>query len=149
MNSPIQVRAITAAQARPLRQAILRPHQTVQEQVYPTDDAPDTLHAGAFRANELIGIATVFHEAAPGENNPRAWRLRGMATVASMRRQGVGRALVEICVAHIRAHGGDELWCNGRTTARDFYESLGFHAVGAEFDVPFTGPHYIFRRRID
>jgi len=149
MNPQFEIRAITAAQARPLRHAILRPHQTVQDQVYPADDAPDTLHAGAFRADELIGIATVFRESAPGEENPRAWRLRGILVIAAMRRHGVGRALIEFCVAHIRARGGDALWCYGRTTARAFYEAQKFHAVGDEFEIPFTGPHYVFRRRMD
>ncbi|MBI5304671.1 MAG: GNAT family N-acetyltransferase [Chloroflexi bacterium] len=149
MTSPIEIRAITAAQARELRHAVLRPHQKPDELVYPGDDAAETLHAGAFRADELVGIATVTREAAPGEHNARAWRLRGMATTSTVRRQGVGRALIDLCVAHIRAYKGDELWCNGRTSAREFYEALGFRSVGTEFDVPVTGPHYVFRRRIE
>ena len=149
MNPGIEIRPIPAEQTRGLRQAILRPHQTVQAQVYAADDAPDTWHAGAFRGDELVGIATIFPASAPGDHNPRAWRLRGMATIASMRRQGVGRALIEFCVAHIRAHHGDELWCNGRTSAREFYETLGFSAVGDEFDTPDSGAHFVFRRRIE
>jgi GNAT superfamily N-acetyltransferase len=137
---------ITAVETLHLRQQVLRPNQRPEEQVYPNDDAPDTLHAGAFRDGKLVGIATVFRDAPPGEADPRAWRLRGMAVLPEVQGQGIGRALVEFCVAHVCAHDGDLLWCNGRTSARAFYESLGFRATGAEFDVPVSGAHFVFQR---
>lgn len=138
---------ISAAETLQLRQQVLRPKQRPEEQVYQNDNAPDVLHAGAFRNGTLIGIATVFRDAPPGETNPRAWCLRGMAVLPEMQGQGIGRALIEFCVAHVRAQGGD-LWCNGRTSARAFYESAGFRATGAEFDLPISGAHFVFRRHI-
>jgi GNAT superfamily N-acetyltransferase len=149
-NTKIQLnlRPITAAETRQLRQRVLRPNQRPEEQVYPNDDAPDTLHAGAFHDGKLVGIATVFHDAPPGETNPRAWRLRGMAVLPAMQQQGIGRALIEFCVAHVRTRDGDLLWCNGRTSARTFYESLGLRAAGEEFDLPVSGPHFVFRREL-
>ena len=148
MKTQPDIHPITAAETLPLRQQVLRPKQRPDEQVYPNDDAPDTLHAGAFHDGRLVGIATVFRDAPPGETNPRAWRLRGMAVLPEMQGQGIGRALVEFCVAHVRAHGGDLLWCNGRTSARAFYESLGFRATGEEFDLPVSGAHFVFRRAL-
>jgi GNAT superfamily N-acetyltransferase len=142
------IRRITAAETRQLRQQILRPTERSDEQVYLNDDAPDALHAGAFHAGNLVGIATVFREPPPGEIAARAWRLRGMAVVPEMQGRGIGRALIEFCVAHVRARDGDALWCKGRTSARAFYESLGFRATGAEFDVPVSGAHFIFRRHL-
>jgi GNAT superfamily N-acetyltransferase len=144
----MDIRRISAIETLQLRQQVLRPNQRPEEQVYPNDDAPDTLHAGAFRDGMLIGIATVFRDAPPGETNPRAWRLRGMAVLPEMQGQGIGRALVEFCVAYIRAQNGALLWCNGRTSARAFYESLGFRATGAEFDLPVSGAHFVFRREL-
>ncbi len=146
MKTQYDIRRITAAETRQLRQQVLRPKRRPEEQVYPNDDVPDALHTGAFHDGKLVGIATVFRDAPPGETQPRAWRLRGMAVLPEMQGQGVGRALVEFCVAHIRAHDGDVLWCNGRTSARAFYESVGFRATGAEFDVPVSGAHFVFRR---
>ena len=148
MEIQCDIRRITAAETLQLRQQVLRPKQRPEEQVYPNDDAPDTLHAGAFRDGVLIGIATVFRDAPPGETNPRAWRLRGMAVLPEMQGRGIGHALVEFCVTHVRTHDGDLLWCNGRTSARAFYESLGFRATGAEFDLPVSGAHFVFRREI-
>ncbi|MBI4785571.1 MAG: GNAT family N-acetyltransferase [Chloroflexi bacterium] len=142
------IRPISAAEARPLRHIVLRPHQPPESIMYPGDDAPDSLHVGAFVDALLVGIATVVREAPPGESAPRAWRLRGMATLPQARRQGVGAALVRACLAHVAAHGGTMLWCLGRTSALAFYNSLGFQATGDEFDVPHTGPHFIMRRPV-
>jgi GNAT superfamily N-acetyltransferase len=144
----IELKSITAAETRHLRQQVLRPNQRPEEQVYPHDDEPATLHAGAFDEGKLVGIATVFPEPPPGETDPRAWRLRGMAVLPEMQGRGIGRSLLEFCVAYIRAENGTALWCNGRTSARKFYESFGFAATGPEFDMPVSGPHFVFRRAI-
>lgn len=145
----MDIRRISAAETRQLRKQVLRPQQRPEEQVYPNDDAPDTLHAGAFQDGRLIGIATVLSEPPPDENDARAWRLRGMAVLHAAQHQGIGRALVEFCLAHIRTHGGSEVWCKGRTSVRAFYESSGFSPTGEEFDLPITGLHFVFRRRLE
>ena len=62
-----------------------------------------------------------------------------------MQHRGIGRALVEFRVAHVRAHAGNLLWWNGRTSVRPFYEAVGFRATGTEFDVPVSGAHFVFR----
>jgi GNAT superfamily N-acetyltransferase len=142
------IRAITAQQAMQLRHSILRPHQKLEEQVYAYDNAPDTFHAGAFVDNKLVGIATIGRNSPPNENNSQAWQLRGMAVVPELQRQGFGAALVHACIHHIASHDGNELWCNGRTSAMNFYHSLGFHETGDEFIVPVTGPHFVFKREV-
>jgi ribosomal protein S18 acetylase RimI-like enzyme len=142
------IRPITAQQTMHLRHSILRPHQKLEEQVYPYDSAPNTFHAGAFIDDKLVGIATVGRNSSPNEQNPQAWQLRGMAVIPELQRQGFGAALVRACIKHIAAHGGNELWCNGRTSASSFYRSLGFRETGDEFITPMTGPHFVFKRDI-
>lgn len=137
------IRPIDAAATRPLRQAILRPHQTIAELVYLGDDAPDTLHAGAFLQGRLVGIATVAHNQCPRAVLPAPWQLEGMATTTEVRGMGYGRALIAACLDHVAANGGATLWCNGRISAAGFYTRLGFRPVGAEF-VTATGPHNVF-----
>ncbi len=149
MNKSFTIRPITAAETRPLRHAILRPHQPIEALVFGGDDAPDALHVGAFIGHELVGIASVSRDPLPGETGQRIWRLRGMATVEKVRGIGCGRALVEACVAHVLTHNGTLLWCNGRTSAMGFYRSLGFETRGDEYDSPAgTGPHYVFVRQL-
>jgi predicted GNAT family N-acyltransferase len=137
------LRPITAAETRPLRQRVLRPHQALAELVYPGDDAPDTVHLGAFADDTLVGIATLLHQHEPGE-----WRLRGMATAPEVRGRGQGVLLLEACLAHARAHGGTRFWCHARTPVVGFYQRHGLACEGSGFDVPGIGPHILMSRRL-
>jgi predicted GNAT family N-acyltransferase len=141
------IRPITAAETRPLRHAILRPHQPPEALVYQGDDAPQTFHAGAFHEGRLVGIASVTPNPCPRAELPAPWQLRGMATVAELRGQGYGRAMILRCIEHIVANDGATLWCNGRVTAEGFYTGLGFQVISEEF-VTDTGPHYVFTRAL-
>lgn len=141
------IRPITAAETRPLRQALLRPHRRLDELVYAGDDAPEALHAGAFHEGRLVGIASVTPRPCPVAELSGPWQLRGMATTPELRGSGYGRALIAHCLAHITAHGGRALWCNGRVSAAGFYTALGFQIISDEFDTE-TGPHYVFSKAL-
>ncbi|NNF57149.1 MAG: GNAT family N-acetyltransferase [Rhodothermaceae bacterium] len=142
------IRPITAAETRPLRAAILRPGQPPAKLVYPGDDHPDGFHAGAFKNDHLVGIATIYPEPSPEAYRAEmpaglAFRLRGMATTPEVRGEGFGRGLLEACFAHVQANGSDLLWCNARIGALAFYQTLGLQTIGPEFDIPGIGPHYV------
>ena len=140
------IRPISPAQVRELRHSVLRPFEPPEKLVYSGDDEADTLHAGAFFGDTLVGIASVCREPMPGLADRTQWRLRGMATVPGVRGKGYGRALLECCFAHIRAQGGTLLWCNARVAALGFYEHLGFVTQGEEFEIVPIGPHYVMTR---
>jgi GNAT superfamily N-acetyltransferase len=142
---PIEVRPISAAAARPLRAAVLRPGQSPEQQRYPGDKSPEAYHVGAFAAGALVGIASIYHEAQPGEADLGAWRLRGMAVSPDHQGRGLGRQLIEACIEHAYRHKGSQIWCLGRTSAAPFYRALGFALLGAEFDLPESGPHYVMQ----
>jgi len=148
VKTPPVIRQISAAVTRPLRQAILRPHQRVEELVYPGDDSPDAAHFGAFLDGELIGIASVYHEPPHDETDEKAWRLRGMAVVSRLHRNGIGSLLLRACVDHARQHGGTTMWFNARTPAVPFYQAHGFQVRGREFLLPNIGPHYFMWKEI-
>ncbi|MBA2645328.1 MAG: GNAT family N-acetyltransferase [Pyrinomonadaceae bacterium] len=143
------IRLIPAEEARPLRGAILRPNLPLEKSVYPGDDAHDTLHLGAYVMDELVGVASVFHQPPPGESLSAAWRLRGMAVRTNAQGRGYGRALLEHCIAHVAKQGGTLFWCNGRTSALSFYRSFGLEPRGEEFDVPDSGSHFVLHLRIN
>ncbi|MEP7358217.1 MAG: GNAT family N-acetyltransferase [Anaerolineales bacterium] len=138
----MSIRPITAAQARPVRQAVLRPGLPPKTTLYAGDDAPDSFHAGAFVDERLVGIATLHHKPPPGEADAHAWQLRGMAVLPEQQGRGLGRGLVLACRVWTMARGGTRLWCNGRVSALGFYQSLGFQPRGEIFDSPHSGPHY-------
>jgi predicted GNAT family N-acyltransferase len=64
-----------------------------------------------------------------------------MATDATVRGTGAGRALLVDGLERVAARGGDLVWCDARTTAAGFYERFGFTVVTDEFDKPGIGPH--------
>ena len=142
-DATFQIRRIDAAETRPLRHAILRPNQPFEATVDPIDDLPSSGHFGAFFEDRLVGVASVFNEARPGDTDPRAWRLRGMATPEEERGQGIGGALMHACLNDIRAAGGTTLWFNARTTAAGFYSRFGFVVQGDGFDIEGIGPHVV------
>lgn len=141
----MRVARVAPAVVRPLRRRVLRPHQTVAEQVYDGDDAPRAAHFAAYDDHDVVvGIASITPEPFPGGASPGDFRVRGMATDPERGRgTGAGGALLTACLDHARAEGGTRAWCNARTPARGFYERFGFVAEGDEFTLPSIGPHFL------
>jgi ribosomal protein S18 acetylase RimI-like enzyme len=107
--------------------------------IYELDNAPDTLHLGAFIEGTLAAIATICFQSMPNSSDSGEWRLRGMATRDEFRRRGLGKRLTEECVAYAQSKRGSFVWCSARMSAVSFYDSLGFRAVAGE---PFSLPEY-------
>lgn len=133
------VRAIPVEQTRPLRHAVLRPHQDIAELIaHETDGA----HAvGAFEDDELVAVGFI----APDDDG---WRVRGMATAPHVRGRGAGAAVLEALVAHATTEGAERIWASVRVPARAFYERAGFAVVSEEYDVRDIGPHLVMERRL-
>lgn len=135
MPAPV-VREIPIAATRPLRQAILRPHQTLDELA--AHEPPAAFAVGAFDGDDLIAVGFVAREGGPG-----SWRVRGMATKPEARGRGAGAAVLDALTAHATEQGATRIWCNARTPARSLYERGGFQIASDEFELPDIGPHYV------
>ncbi|HEU4973883.1 MAG TPA: HAD-IA family hydrolase [Baekduia sp.] len=133
----------------PLRQAVLRPHQRVDDMALPGDDAPGAGHFGAFDGGALVGVATVAPGPHPRDRRDGDWRVRGMATAPDVRGRGAGGLLLQACLRHVRAHGGRRVWCNARAGVVGFYRRAGFAAEGEPFDLPDIGPHRLMALELD
>jgi predicted GNAT family N-acyltransferase len=139
----VRVVAVPATVVRPLRQSVLRPHQSLAEQVYPGDALPGAAHFAAYDAGALIGVASIAPEPHPHAPAPGDWRIRGMATEPATRGRGAGALLLDACLTHARAEGAARVWCNARSPVRGFYERAGFAVEGDEFTLPGIGPHLL------
>lgn len=136
-RSMIRVDAIPLAETRPLRHAVLRPHQNIDAIV--DHELPGAFAVGAFdSADRLIAVGFVSPDGGPG-----AWRVRGMATEPASRGRGAGGAVLDALVAYARDRGATRVWCNARVAARTLYERGGFRVISEEFEVPDIGPHYV------
>ena len=139
--TPVDVRLVAVEVVRPLRHRVLRgPDRPLAESVYPQDELRATVHVAAYLDDGVVGCATFFPE--PFDGQP-AWRLRGMATEPSVRRRGVGSALLTEGLRIVESAGVRLLWCNARTGALPFYRRHGFQTVGAEFLTATGIPHYV------
>lgn len=147
MPMKVDIREISAADTRPVRQRVLRPHQRPEELVYPGDDDANTFHLGAFGdRGELLAILSMYRHAQPPQDpfgEPRAWRIRGMASVPEARGTGLGKRLVEVARDRVWAVSPDPIWCNARENAFGFYQKLGFAIVGGVFEIEGIGPHAV------
>jgi GNAT superfamily N-acetyltransferase len=124
---------------------VLRPSAPLVPSAYDAD--PATVHIGAFVDGVAVGCASVFPAAYDDE--PAAWRLRGMAVSPDYQGKGVGRQVLEAAIAVAAAAGAPLIWANARTSALGFYQLLGWRPVGEEFTYGPAGlPHYVMVRQL-
>ena len=126
---------------RELRRAVLRPSWPVGSVMH-GDGMPGVLHLAARPGPgaPVIGAAVVFPAAYPlHPDRPHAWQLRGMATAAEQRGQGVGSALLAEAIRQVDARGGALIWCQAREEAISFYARHGFQGEGDRFVHAETG----------
>ncbi|MFZ1322214.1 MAG: GNAT family N-acetyltransferase [Ignavibacteria bacterium] len=144
----VEIKKITAAETRNLRQLILRPHQNADELVYEDDDHSDSLHLGAYIVDELCGIASLYKHTLKDNTEKETWRLRGMATLEKYRGKGLGIILMNECISHVKEKNGAIFWCNARTTAEGFYEKFGMKRNGGVFTPEGLGEHIVMLMNI-
>ncbi|MGO9488234.1 MAG: GNAT family N-acetyltransferase [Solirubrobacteraceae bacterium] len=141
--------AVSAAVGRPLRMAVLRPHEPADRAMYRAEEDPATLHVAAIRGeDEVLAVGSVMPDPYPGSPQPGDWRVRGMATRPDLRGTGLGALVLARCEQHARGEGGLRLWCNARVGARRFYEHAGLVAEGEVFELPGIGPHVLMSKRL-
>jgi len=141
MNEPGPIRIIQTTIDRliDLRHATLRQGLPRESAYFAGDESPDAVHIAAMLEEVVVGCAS-FH-LNTWESRP-AYQLRGMATADSIRRRGVGRAMLLFAEDLLKQEGATrQLWCNARVPAVPFYESMGWTVVSEVFDIPTAGPH--------
>jgi len=141
-----EVRRVTGAAVRPLRQLVLRPGRPFEETAFAGDDAAGAVHFGAFLEGELVAIASLLDEPHPERAGERACQVRGMASHPSVRGAGFGAAVLAACIDEARRRGALILWCNAREAALGFYQRAGFIATGERFEIAGIGPHFRMHR---
>lgn len=144
INEQFAIQAVSPSVVRPLRQRVLRPHQTLQEMIYDGDDSPQTIHlAAANPASAILAVASLYRSPHPVQPEPGDWQLRGMAVAPECAGRGLGKRLVEDAKRRIAERAGRRIWCNARQTAQGFYLRQGFATQGERFDLPDIGPHVV------
>lgn len=68
------------------------------------------------------------------ELGDRLAKIERVAVLSHCRGLGIGRRLMEVAIAHLRAQGMAEIKINAQTQAQSFYTKLGFQPRGEEFE---------------
>lgn len=139
--SEYDIRAVTATAARDLRRAVLHCTADRVDRSAQGDESPTTLHVGGYRGERLAGVATATRARMPGESEPDAWRIHGIAVDYGHRGWGLGGRLLERCLEHAAVQTARLAWCDSPAGTFGFFENFGFHRVGDPFTVDDV-PHY-------
>ena len=119
------VHIVNASEIRPLRNLVLRPNQPIETTFYDLDDHYKTFHLASKLSDVIISIGTFYHENDFDIQMTNGYRLRGMATHPSYRRNGAASKLMREAFQLLEKKNCDTIWCNARLIAIDFYKSLG------------------------
>ena len=131
MRNPVHVRIVTRqeerAQAFDVRRDVFQHEQGVPaEEEFDADD-DRAVHVLADIDGEPVGTGRlVFH--------PAYAKIGRMAVLKHHRRGGVGRALMDALITVALEHHCTRLVLHAQVQAIPFYDALGFHTVGDEFE---------------
>lgn len=138
----ITVSKISSEECKQLRHQVLWPHIKLEKDCnIDIDHREDAIHLGAFKAEKIIGICSLFQMNNEKLPYTKPYRLRAMATSPEVRGIGAGAAIVKHALNLTRELGHDVLWCDARKIALGFYERLGFETFGDFYNVRNIGPH--------
>ena len=115
---------------------------------YPLDWHAEALHLGAFVDGTLVGICSIYPENPQEQVDSSTYRIRSLATLIKYRGRGIGRCLIEECIAHAKRKGARFIWCNARGKAAPFYAKCGFIKEGNPLSLPGVGPHFFFKKQL-
>jgi predicted GNAT family N-acyltransferase len=121
-----------------LRHEVFVLEQQVPEELEVDEDDKVATHLAALSYGEVIGTLRIVH-------HERTAKIGRMAILASARKQGIGRELMERAAATASRAGADEIILGAQLTARGFYERLGYVEEGAVFDDAGI-PHVMMRK---
>lgn len=146
MTPAVQLRLACTAEVLDLRHAILRAGLPRETASFEGDAESGTRHVIATIDGLVIGCVTILRR--PWNDRP-AWQLRGMAVASEMQKAGIGsKLLVEIDRIVRKEKFSDQLWCNARVPAAEFYQRHGWQIASEQFDIPTAGPHVKMTKRL-
>jgi len=145
----MNVKEIPSKDVLYIRSQVLRSNQSSDKCIFQGDKEESTFHLGAFSDNKLVSVASFYFGKSEHFSEKHQYRLRGMATLKEHQGKGYGKALIKTALPVIKRNQCDLLWCNARTTAMGFYESIGFSTESEEFSIDGVGPHRRMKLIID
>lgn len=145
----IVVEVVDQDRTRELRRSVLRP-ELAPGDALPGDELATAVHLAAVDEDGgVLCTCFVYPDPAPWlPDRAGAWHLRQMATDPARRGQGLGGAVLDFAVEHVRSADAGLLWCAARVRASDFYRRHGFAGHGARYVDERGEPHLSMWREL-
>lgn len=125
-----------------LRHQVLWQHKSSSDEcVIEQDELETTFHIGAVKNGIVVGTSTFIVNIKNDFDTVSQYRLRAMATAKSVRREGLGRQMIDFVIKKLKQMNVELLWCDARLEATGFYNKMGFKTKGDIYNVPQIGPH--------
>jgi GNAT superfamily N-acetyltransferase len=142
------IKFINSTDLLPVRNIVLREGRLTNEECrFPTDDGEGAFHLGYYSGKTLATVVSLHPQNYEGIEG-KGYQLRGMATLAEYRGQGLGKLIVDFAINQLKQKGAGYIWCNARKVAAKFYGDCGFEIISPEFEIKGIGPHYVMYRTI-
>ena len=142
----IRIKKISASETYAIRKTVLRKNIPLPFQ-FLGDLDEDTFHLGAFKNNELIAVSS-FMKMHNANFSGEQYQLRGMATLNQYQGCGAGKLMIEKAFTLLNELKINDLWCNARIAAVNFYAKVGLNTFGDKFEIEFVGEHYLMFKKI-
>ena len=147
--SKYTLKLISIAEVYQVRHPILRPNRPFSTCIFENDNAPKSIHLGAFYKKQLVGVLSAIPNNSSEFFSLKGMQFRGMAVVEDHRRKGVATALIEELFKRVKhKKQWDYVWLNARVNAILLYLNVGMTPTGALFDIPKIGPHQRFFKKL-
>lgn len=148
MDTLVEVREISAQETHGVRHSMLRQGRPIEDCVFHRDEEESTLHLGAFKKDEIIGVASAYQNQHANLTQKTAYQIRGVAVLNDHQRNGIGHLLMSQMERILGQKKVEVIWLNARIAALKFYESLHYTQEGNPFEIAEIGTHYYFYKEL-
>lgn len=143
-----EIKRIEAFETYPLRLKVLS-HNSIDDCKYKGDFKQNTLHIGAFKENEIIGVASFFCEKHKELPPQKMYRLKGLAIDPNHQNQLRGQTLILFGENLLRQQDTEIIWCTTKISNIPYYHHLGFYESDYVFNHPNKGLHILMYKNIE
>lgn len=143
-----KVKEVPVEEILRIRSAELREGLDPEQCRFDEDDDDGAIHLGLFNEGEIIGCLSVFRKQNKNFDKPDQHQYRGMAVTQAYQGNAIGNLLLNKADRMVLSRKADFIWIHARKLALSFYRRNGYSVVGASFDIPGIGEHYLMYKRL-
>ena len=143
------IKSINANDTYSVRHPVLRPERPIEECYFELDNHLSSLHLGMEFNGEIIAVLSALPIKCENFPDLMSMRLRGIATLHAFQKKGFGSQLmIEVEKILIKLKKIRLVWLNARTSAKSFYQNLGYETMGETFNVRDIGIHQFMYKKL-